>query len=360
MKFFLFSRSGRKCISPRAPYPSTMLDMKPDKTSPQRVHLHAYNRLSKLCIEIQRGRYPTKAELARIVERTPRTIQNDIRALRDDWNAPLEFDNKKNGFYFTDHAWRLPPIRLSEGELLSFFIAERLLRRLSDAAEVNLVRGALRNLAALLPEEVHVDLAALEQAISFAHEPVADVSPDTLRRLTEAATSRETLRIEYFSPRNNERTEREVNVLLVHNWIGEWYAICWDVGKQDYRDFHAGRVIKLARTRRHFEPPPGWNPKAYLKRGFGMFRGGKDVTVEVEFDTHQSLYALERKFHETEKREKLKDGRLRITFETTEAALEQVARWLSQYGEQALALRPPQLRELMRERLQKTLKLYES
>jgi predicted DNA-binding transcriptional regulator YafY len=337
-----------------------MLDMKTYKTSPQRVHLYAYNHLSKLCVEIQRGRYPNKTDLARVVNRSTRAVQNYIRALRDDWQAPLEFDIKKNGFYFTDPAWRLPSIKLSQGELLSFFIAERMLRRLSDATEVKLVRSALRNLVALLPEEVHVDLTALEQAISFAPEPVADVSPETLRRLTEAATSRETLRIEYFSPRNNERTEREVNVLMVHNWIGEWYAICWDVGKQDYRDFHAGRVIKLARTRRHFEPPPDWNPKAYLKRGFGMFRGGKDVTVEVEFDAHQSLYALERKFHETEKREQLKDGRLRITFETTEAALEQVARWLSQYGEQALALRPPQLREMMRERLQKTLKLYES
>jgi predicted DNA-binding transcriptional regulator YafY len=337
-----------------------MPNMKPDKQLPQRVHRQAYMRLSKLCAEIQRGRCPTKADLARIVERTPRTVQKDIQALKDDWDAPLEFDTKKNGFRFTDPDWRLPPIKISEGELLSFFIAERMLRRLSDATEVKLVRGALRNLAAYLPEEVHVDLTALEQAISFAVEPVADVSPDTLRRLTEAATSRETLRIEYFSPRNNERTERDVNVLMIHNWIGEWYAICWDLGKQDYRDFHAGRVLSLSRTRRHFEPPLDWNPKAYLKRGFGMFRGGKDVTVEVEFDANQALYAREREFHETEKRKQLKDGRLRITFETTEAALEQVARWLSQYGEQALALRPPQLREMMRERLQKTLKLYES
>src|SRR5262245_51501498 len=246
-----------------------MLNMKPDKTSPQRVHIYAYNQLSKLCAEIQRGRYPTKAELARVVNRSTRPVQNYIRALRDDWQAPIEFDHQKNGFYFTDPAWRLPSIKLSQGELLSFFIAERMLRRLSGATEVKLVGSALRNLAALLPEGVHVALTALEQAIRFAPEPVADVSPDTLRRLTEAATSRETLRIEYFSPRNNERTEREVNVLMVHNWIGEWYAICWDIGKQDYRDFHAGRVISLARTRRKFEPPPDWNPKAYLKRGFG-------------------------------------------------------------------------------------------
>ncbi len=335
-----------------------MTNKSPNKTPPQRVHLHAYDRLNKLCAEIGQGRYPTKASLARLANRTPRTVQDYLRALKDDWGAPLEFDREKNGFYFTDPAWRLPKIILSEGELLSFFIAERMLRRLSEATEVQLVRGALRNLAALLPEEVSVDLAALEQAISFAPEPVADVSPDVLRRLTEAATHRETMHIEYFSPRNNERTEREVNVLLVHNWIGEWYAICWDIGKQAYRDFHAGRIINLARTRRHFEPPPDWSREAYLKRGFGMFRGGKDVTVEVEFDAYQARYARERKFHDPEKRKELQDGRLRITFETTENALEQVARWLMQYGEHVVALRPEKLRAMMRERLQKTMKFY--
>jgi len=72
-------------------------------------------------------------------------------SLKDDWDSPLKFDNKKNGFYFTDPVWRPPSIKLSQGELLSFFIAERMLRRLSDATEVKLVRGALRSLAALPP-----------------------------------------------------------------------------------------------------------------------------------------------------------------------------------------------------------------
>ena len=49
--------------------------------APQRVHLHAYERLSRLCAEIQRGRYPTKADLAHVVERSARTVQNDLRAL---------------------------------------------------------------------------------------------------------------------------------------------------------------------------------------------------------------------------------------------------------------------------------------
>jgi predicted DNA-binding transcriptional regulator YafY len=331
-----------------------------EHTAPRRVHLHAFERLRRLCAEIQQGRFPTKADLARIAERTPRTVQSDLRALENDWNAPLAFDRERNGFYFTDPAWRLPPIKLSEGELLSFFIAERLLRRLSEATEAQLVRSALRNLAALLPAEVSVDLTALEQAISFAPEPAADVVPQTLRQLTEAATQRETLHIEYFSPHNNAPSQRDVNVLLVHNWIGEWYAICWDVGKQAYRDFHAGRISKLTHTRRRFEPPPDWNPQEYLRRGFGMFRGGAPVTVVVDFDAYQARYARERSFHPTQQRTDLPDGGLRLSFEATEAALEQVARWVMQYGEHAVVIEPVQLRQMVRAKLQRALTLYET
>lgn len=337
-----------------------MLKTNAEHPAPRRVHLHAFERLRKICAEIQRGQFPTKAKLACIAGRTTRTVQSDLRALENDWDAPLAFDREENGFYFTDPAWRLPPIKLSEGELLSFFIAERLLRRLSEATEAQLVRGALRNLAALLPEEVSVDLTALEQAISFAPEPAADAAPQVLRQLAEAATQRETLEIEYFSPHNNERSERQVNVLLIHNWIGEWYAICWDLGKQAYRDFHAGRISKLIHTRRHFELPPDWHPQEYLRRGFGMFRGGAPVAVVVDFDAYQARYARERSFHPTQERKDLPDGGLRLRFEATEAALEQVARWVMQYGEHAVVIEPVKLREMVREKLRRALTLYEN
>jgi hypothetical protein len=75
---------------------------------PHRVSLHAYERLSRLCAEIQRERYPTKAMLARLVERRPRTVQNDLQALVNDFAAPLEFDHSKNGWYFTDESFFVP------------------------------------------------------------------------------------------------------------------------------------------------------------------------------------------------------------------------------------------------------------
>jgi predicted DNA-binding transcriptional regulator YafY len=320
--------------------------------------VYAYTELKKLCAEIQLGRYPTKVDLARIIERTPRTVQNRLRALENDFEAPLAFDRQKNGFYFSDPAWRLPKLTLSEGELLSFFATERILRRLGSVSEAQPARGALKRLAELLPDEVTIDLSLLEEAISFAPEPVLDVSPNTLSELAAAATHRQTLHIHYFSQHRNAHTERDIDVLLLHNHIGEWYAVCWDHESGEIRDFHAGRITKLTRTERTFTIPDDWDAEKYLSRGFGMFRGGREVTVEIEFDQYQARYARERIFHQTQKREEMDDGRLRITFETTEAALEQVARWVMQYGSHANVTKPQELRDLIRAEIETMSKIY--
>ncbi len=322
-------------------------------TRPQRVHLHAYERLRAICAEIQKGRYPSKAALAKLrdVERTPRTIQRDLNALRR-LRAPLEYSRKEKGFYFSDPEWRLPPITLTRGELISFFAADRILRRLGATSEVRLAREAVRSLAALLPEEVVVDLEALESAISFAPEPALDASPDVLRKLTDAAAKRQILHIRYYSQHRNEHSEREVDVLKVYNNLGEWYAVCFDHLRGEERIFHAGRISALSNTRKVFKPPKNWDAEKYLEGGFGMFRGGKAIEVAIEFDTYQARYARERTYHPTQKNKELRNGKLLMTFNATEAALEQVARWLMQYGSHAKAVAPEKLCEMVRNEIE--------
>jgi predicted DNA-binding transcriptional regulator YafY len=88
-----------------------------------------------------------RAALARVAECHPRIVQRAIEALIDRFDAPLEFSSEKNGFHFTDPAWKLPSLVLTEGELINFFAVERILRRLDATSEVQLARSALRSLA---------------------------------------------------------------------------------------------------------------------------------------------------------------------------------------------------------------------
>lgn len=330
------------------------------RTSQTRVHVHAFERLSRLVVEVQKDRCPSISALARLVERTPRTVQRDLEALRYRFDAPLVYDRERRGYRFTDPAWRFPEVKLTEGELIAFFAAERILKRLGATYEAQLTREALKKLAALLPNEVVIDVNALADAISFAPDPALEAPPDMLRKLASAAAHRRRLNINYRSQYRGEETERDVDVLLVHNQLGEWYAVCFDHLRGEMRDFHAGRISNLKETGTTFEIPKDFERKEYLKRGFGMFRGGSPVKVEVEFDSYQARHARERHFHPTETRKEMKDDRLRIMFETTEAALEQVARWVMSYGEHVEALRPVALRKMILEQLREMSLLYEA
>lgn len=337
-------------------YHSPMIRKK--RPAPPRVHLHALDRLMRICNEIRGGGYPNKSRLAGAVERHQRTVQRYLDALRDQFNAPLVFDRERNGYRLTDPNWQLSPIRLSEGELIGFFAAERILRRLGNSPEAQLAREALKRLAVLLPKEVVIDIAALDQAINYAPAPVLDTSPGILEQLTSAALNRRTLRMSYYSQHRVAKTMRKIDVLVVHDHLGEWYAIAYDHLSGEVRDFHAGRILKLEQTHRTFDLPKNWDRETYLRSGFGMFRGGNPVVIEVEFDSDAGRYIRERKFHPTEVHEELQGGRLCVRFETTEAALGQVARWLMQYGRHAKVIEPEALRNMIREEVAAMVVLY--
>src|SRR5207247_10481654 len=105
---------------------------------PARLHVHVYDRLRRLVVDIQKDRCRSVSTLARIVERTPRTVQRDLEALRYRFEAPLVFDRSRRGYRFSDPAWRFPEVKLTEGELIACFAAARILRRLGAASEAPL------------------------------------------------------------------------------------------------------------------------------------------------------------------------------------------------------------------------------
>ncbi len=324
----------------------------------QRAHMHVVELLKTLVEEIRKGHYPNKQQLAYVIGRNKRSVQRYLEALRR-MDAPLEYDSSKKGFYFTKPEWTLSSIALTEGELISFFTAERFLRRLGMNQESLKLRSALSRMSKLMPEEVIVDLGVLESVLDFEPEPALETSPLILQRLTQAARKRQTIEIDYYTLRTGKQAIRQVDVLCVHNYLGEWYAVCYDHKSNEIRDFNAGRIKGLQETSRSFKLPAGWNREEYLRKGFGMFRGGKPVRVIVEFDADQARYVRERCYHPTQQLQELPNGGVRATLEVTEAALGQVARWLLTYGEHVRVIEPESLRKMLINTYKKALELYE-
>lgn len=300
--------------------------------SPRRALYHVYQKLNRLRDLIAAGNYPNAATLAEQMEISLRTVKRYLDNLRE-CGAPIENDRKKGGYYFADPFWQLPPIQLSEGDLLAFFIAEQALKSAGQTAEAAQLRRSLSRLASFLPNEVSINLTALAAGISFQMLPFAAAPPETLALLTEAAVNQQTVRFDYYSPHNQEHSSRKANVLLLHNFIGDWFAVCYDLKRAATRDFHVGRMSNVQLLRETFETPSDWNAEEYLKTGFYMMRGGKLVTVEIHFDQFQAQWIRERQFfHPDEQREDLPNGSLRLSFKIGEMGLEAVARFCLTYA----------------------------
>jgi len=86
-----------------------------------------FKRLSFIDRKLKEKTYPNCTVLARAWEVSAKTIQRDIDYLRDELDAPIEYDSLKHGYYYTEKNFSLPSMNISESDLFAVFIAERAL-----------------------------------------------------------------------------------------------------------------------------------------------------------------------------------------------------------------------------------------
>lgn len=327
-------------------------------TNEHREHSHRYQlRASWIDGQIRAGLYPNNSDIAAKFECTTRTAQRLIDYMRDQMDAPIEFSREHNGWHYTELTFSIPAVQITEGELLSVLLAEKLARQYRGTAIGRLVGAAFEKILKTVTDTVTVDPNALVETYSFESVPSTEANYVTLRELMLAVNKKLRVKMEYFTNYRGELTERYVDPLKLHFYSGEWYVIGWCHLRNAPRDFLMSRIQKLELTDKNFEWPKEFNVQEYLQSGFGMVRGGEIQDVEIIFDAQQSHWVRERStFHPTEQREELPDGSLILRMKVS--GIEAVKRFVLQYGAHAQVIKPESLRELLKVEADAMLQIY--
>src|ERR1700730_13991448 len=111
-------------------------------------------RLVALDDMVRKGSYPNATSAALDLEVHPRTIARDLDFLRNSWGAPLEFSHAHNGYFYSDRDYSLPLQRLSEGELIALFLAERVMQQYKNTPYAKDLATAFHKLTLALPDDV--------------------------------------------------------------------------------------------------------------------------------------------------------------------------------------------------------------
>jgi predicted DNA-binding transcriptional regulator YafY len=104
--------------------------------------------------------------------------------------APIELDAIKNGYHYTVPTYRLRFLQLTEGELVSLLVAEKVLTQYRGTPYGPALARAFNKITLALNDPITADSARLSGAISFrtSAPPIFDVS--ILQTLLAAAVQR--------------------------------------------------------------------------------------------------------------------------------------------------------------------------
>ena len=172
--------------------------------------------------QLRAGRPLTATDLAREFEVGVRTAYRDLDFLRDEPRAPIEFDRSRMSWHLTDPTAPLPPVILSQGEVLALLFAEKVVAQYRGTPFEREVASAFQKIQTLLPDEVRVlpDRILPQLSLDLGPLPVAD--PAVFRAVLDALSRHRRLAVRYETLSRGRTEDRVIEPYRIFNLKGDW------------------------------------------------------------------------------------------------------------------------------------------
>jgi len=303
-------------------------------------------RMLRIHQAVSSGKFPNASTLAREMEVATKTIHRDIEFMRDRLGLPVEFDSRRNGYGYTEDVSAFPTMQITEGELFALVVAEKALQQYRGTSFEKPLLSAIRKMEQSLPDTISLNLADIEQTISFRTraEPILDLG--VFDALAKAAAQRQQLELIYRKPGQQKTEPRVVDPYHLANINGEWFLFAYDHDRKDIRTFVPARIRSVQPTGKTFERSQKFSLEKRLRDSFGVHSGKGEYDVVIRFNARVADYIREKKWHESQQLCELKGGGVELRMKLS--SLAEVERWILSWGGDAKVVRPKELTEAIR------------
>lgn len=295
------------------------------------------------------------SELARRLGIPERTVRAYLAELSRTGRLPLYRDGRE---------WRLtpgscfdvPPVRFALEEAAAVYLAARLLVRHSDEPNPA-VRGAIRRLAAVVPEDLAGFMDRLVERVTAAGE---DSFSEIFRAMAYGWALRRTLEVTYH-PRTREPFDCRFDPYLIEPSLRglSFYAIGSADPPGALRVFKLDRVLRATVTADVFTPPPAAELLSQLDRSWGVWLSDSDCTaVTLRFSPSVARAVSEARWHASQRLETLADGAVEMHLAV--ASTVELAPWVLGWGAACEVIEPLELRRQVAEEHRLAAERYES
>lgn len=291
--------------------------------------------------QVRAARYPNASSLARYFEICCKTAQRNIEQMRDRLLAPLEYDKRQKGYFYTDDSFALPPLQVTQEELLAILLARNLLAGSAGGLISEDINRFGRKLF-LAMGRLGLTEDRMDYSFSATWNGYAPASGAVFRRVADALLKDRLLRFSYTSPKNGQCSQRLVEPHHLQHYMGSWVLIAFCRTRNDWRKFYLARMEQPAITDDTFQRQPRECWASQLEGGFGIFQQGELIPVVLRFSPFRARWIREQLWHPQQTMIDLADGGVELSFPVTD--FREVKLKILQFGADVEVIAPAKLR----------------
>lgn len=315
-----------------------------------------WRRLQTIHHEIKEGRFPNASTLAQGLQVSSKTIQRDLDYLRDELEAPIEFEREENGYFYSRSDYVLPFLPVDGKDLFSIGVAAQVLSLFGGTPLARDLKACYERLAELMPPAVRLRPEIVMEKLAL-RAPFRPVREEIWQAVSEAMQRGVSLSIRYHRPGVPVEDPRVVHPYAFVLSGRDWMMLAEDQAADRVKIFYLARIESATLTGNRYSIPKDFDANDFFRNTFGLFVGeGQSFRLRIRLSREISDEVRELMFHPQQKIEMTPSGE--ATLELPAQSIKEARRFVLAYGKDAEVLEPPELVEDVKKQVEALSRIY--
>jgi predicted DNA-binding transcriptional regulator YafY len=284
------------------------------------------------------------------------TIEKDLFAMRLEHDAPIKYNKREGGYFYTNPDFSINDIPLTNDDITSIKFAINTLNQFREVEMFKQFGSAIDKIV----DRITISNDPRDQDLhSFVQFEVALSSSgnEFLAPLLEAIRNSLVATFEYASFVSGKTKARKVVPLLLKEYRNRWYLISFDPDKNDVITYALERMVNVLVLEEKGVKPPHFDPDLFFKHAVGITSSEEEpCKIVFKADAISAKYIVSQPFHASQ--HVLKVGKNKTTFQLEILISEEFIRSVLSYGGGIEVIEPIELRDELMTRIAEMMQHY--
>jgi len=285
------------------------------------------------------------------------TIEKDMANMKMEHDAPIKYSKKFGGYYYTDPAFSMNEIPLTDDDFEAIRFAANTLSQFKEVGMFRQFGSAIEKIVDRLTLSSDPRDETIGNFVQF-ETAVSSGGSEFLSPLLSSIRSSTAVFFDYQSFQAQTRKPRKVLPLLLKEYRNRWYLISYDVVKEAIITYALDRMFDLQTSEEKLRSPQDFKPDQFFRHAIGITASNSlPESVVFKADNIAAKYIDSQPFHASQ--QLVKEGKNKTTFSMVVFVSEELIRSFLSYGGEIEVIEPGYLKRELQERAHAILGKYQ-